>query len=153
MKRINQKAIKAAFVLFFFINITLGAQTFPVLDASPKAFEYAQRIVQNNNNWRNLAEASLWASSVNIGPKAEEMVAVYMDRLDTAVAELTGAEYLPLDLNERGEYVLAFLYKRFLKSYSEHQTRVDEIFVTGKYNCVSSSVLYIWCWDFLLGLM
>jgi hypothetical protein len=39
--------------------------------------------------------------------------------------------------------VLTFLHKRFLKGYSEHQTRVDEIFVSGRYNCVSSAVLYM----------
>jgi tetratricopeptide (TPR) repeat protein len=34
------------------------------------------------------------------------------------------------------------MHDRFLKTYSTHQTRLDEIFRSGQYNCVSSAVLY-----------
>ncbi|MCL1814456.1 MAG: hypothetical protein FWG27_01355 [Treponema sp.] len=134
-------ALYSKTVLFFLFAgvIRLEAQ-FPSLDASPKAYEYASLMA--GNNWRYLAEASLWASSVNAGPGAEEKAAVYLNRIMAAAADLA-AEDIPTDPKERGEYVLNFLHRRFLKSYSEYQTRVDEIFVSGRYNCVSSAVLYM----------
>jgi tetratricopeptide (TPR) repeat protein len=49
---------------------------------------------------------------------------------------------LSADPEERGEFILTFVHQRFLKGYVENQTRLDEIFRTGRYNCVSSAVLY-----------
>jgi len=132
-------------VLFLFVVSAgrLEAQNFPSLDAAPKAYEYAQRITGDNVHWADLAEGSLWASAVNAGKGAEEKAAGYLERITGAAAELAAAADLPFDIKARGEYVLTFLHKRFLKAYSEHQTRVDEIFVSGRYNCVSSAVLYM----------
>ena len=126
--------------LFLLVSGALEAQPFPSLEPAPQSYEYARRIVQNN--WRDLAEASLWASSVNAGPGAEGKAAAYLDRIEAVVAELAAAD-LPHDAKERGEYILSFLHQRFLKSYAAKQTRVDEIFSSGKYNCVSSAVLYM----------
>jgi len=131
--------------LFLFIAAVsrLEAQNFPSLDAAPKAYDYAQRITGNAVYWVDLAEGALWASAVNAGKGAEEKAAGYLERITGAAAELAAAQDLPQDIKERGEYVLTFLHRRFLKAYSEHQTRVDEIFVSGRYNCVSSAVLYM----------
>ncbi|MDR2701353.1 MAG: hypothetical protein LBB72_02855 [Spirochaetaceae bacterium] len=137
----TKKTVLAALLLFM-AGALLEAQNFPSLDASPKAYDFARRMAGNRMNWRDLAEAALWASSVNAGPGAEEKAAAYLDRINLAVTELAAAELSEVK-KERGEYVLTFLHKRFLKSYSELQTRVDEIFVSGKYNCVSSAVLYM----------
>ena len=117
-------------------------QGFPALEATPRAHDHARRVALNNVHWRDLAEASLWASSFNAGPGAEERAAAYMDRINAAVEELAAAG-LPQNSKERGEQVLEFLHRRFLRSYSEYQTRVDEIFISGRYNCVSSAVLYM----------
>jgi len=125
----------------FFVSGALEAQSFPSLEPAPQAYEYARRIAHSGGHWRNLAEASLWASSVNAGPGAEGKAAAYMERLEAAVVEL--AAELPHDAKEQGEYILGFLHQRFLKSYAANQTRVDEIFVSGRYNCVSSAVLYM----------
>ncbi|MDR0599423.1 MAG: hypothetical protein LBG84_05000 [Treponema sp.] len=117
-----------------------GPAAFPSLDASPQAYEYARRIAAGGT-WRDLAEAALWASSVNAGPGGGGTS--YMDRINAAAADLAAAPDLPGDPKERGDYVLTFLHRRFLKSYSEYQTRVDEILVSGRYNCVSSAVFYM----------
>jgi len=134
---------KLALLLFIAGAARLEAQNFPSLDAAPKAYDYAQRITGNSVPWVDLAEASLWASALNAGAGAEEKAAGYLERITGAAAELSAAQDLPQGIKERGEYVLTFLHKRFLKTYSEHQTRVDEIFVSGRYNCVSSAVLYM----------
>jgi hypothetical protein len=140
------KSAKSFFFFFLLIaaagSAHLEAQNFPSLDATPQAYDYARRIT-GNVQWRDLAEASLWASSVNAGPGAESKAQGYMEKITAAAAELQADPALPKDTKEKGEYVLTFLHKRFLKAYSEHQTRVDEIFVSGRYNCVSSAVLYM----------
>jgi hypothetical protein len=38
--------------------------------------------------------------------------------------------------------VLEFMHKHFLKSYQEKQSRFDTLLLTGRYNCISSAVLY-----------
>ncbi|MCL2762111.1 MAG: hypothetical protein FWD36_02740 [Treponema sp.] len=135
------KAIYLVTVLLLCIAGNLESQQFPSLDASPRAYEYARRTTGNAVHWRDLAEAALWASAVNAGPGAEEKAAAYLARIDAAAAEI--AKEQPGDIKERGEYVLNFIHSRFLKSYSAKQTRVDEIFESGRYNCVSSAVLYM----------
>jgi len=131
------------FFLFVLPALPLSAQNFPSLDAAPEAYEYARRFAGGAVRWNDVAEASLWASSVNAGPGAETKAASYMQKINAAAAELSAAADLPRNSKERGEYVLGFLHKRFLKSYSEYQTRVDEVFISGRYNCVSSAVLYM----------
>jgi hypothetical protein len=144
MKNIRLSGFAVWIVLVFPLSLSAqGNRTaFPSLEAVPVSRQYAQRLA-HNPRWQDLAEAALWASSVNASPGAEEKAAAYMERINAAVAELLAAADLPSDPKERGEYVLVFLHKRFLKSYSEYQTRVDEIFISGRYNCVSSAVLYM----------
>ena len=127
--------------LILLVSGALEAQPFPALEPAPQAYEYAQRIAHNGGHWRDLAEASLWASSVNAEPEAEGRAAAYLNQIEAAVTEL--AADLPDDVKERGEYILVFLHQRFLGAYSANQTRVDEIFTLGRYNCVSSAVLYM----------
>jgi hypothetical protein len=117
--------------LLFYGEIRTEAQNFPSLEAAPKAYEYAERFSGNNVNWVDLAEVSLWASSVNAGAGAEEKAASYLERIKKAVSDLSAAE-LSQNPKQRGEEVLSFLHKNFLKSYSEFQTRTDEIFISGK---------------------
>ena len=137
-------------LIFFFFVVSatpLCAQAFPSLDAAQLAYDYAQRIAGAKVNWLDLAEASLWASSVNAGQGAEAKAVLYLDNIKAAVQELS-ASNLSQNPKERGEEVLVFLHKKFLKSYSELQTRVDEVFVSGRYNCVSSAVLYmVFCYS------
>jgi hypothetical protein len=66
-----------------------------------------------------------------------------MDRILAAAAELGASPSLPVEDRERGEFILTFIHHNLLKNYSERQTRLDEIFVNGRYNCVSSAVLYL----------
>jgi tetratricopeptide (TPR) repeat protein len=66
-----------------------------------------------------------------------------MDPLVAAAAELKADPALPRDPRERGEFILKYIHRTLLKRYAEHQTRLDEILVSGRYNCVSSAVLYM----------
>ncbi|GHV72825.1 hypothetical protein AGMMS49940_01270 [Spirochaetia bacterium] len=118
----------------------LSAQTapFPSLDPDPRAMEFAQR---GTYSWQDIGEIALWASSVGAAGATTAAVS-YPALIKNAAAELLAMPELPADTKERGEFVLTFVHQRFLKGYVEHQTRLDELFRTGRYNCVSSAVLY-----------
>jgi tetratricopeptide (TPR) repeat protein len=49
---------------------------------------------------------------------------------------------LPPRLEDRGEFILSFMHRRFLTQYVETQTRLDVLSGGGRFNCVSSAVLY-----------
>ncbi|AEF83612.1 tetratricopeptide repeat domain protein [Treponema primitia ZAS-2] len=117
----------------------LWAQTlqFPGLDPDPSASAFAR---VRDYNWQDIGEIGLWASSVGV---SGANTAAYAELIRNSAADLLALPDLPIDLRERGEFVLTFIHQRFLKGgYVEHQTRLDELFRTGRYNCVSSAVLY-----------
>ncbi|MDR2182175.1 MAG: hypothetical protein LBN92_05795 [Treponema sp.] len=136
--------MKVPILLLLVLTRVVSAQTaFPSLDADPRAADFARGVSSGTRAaWQDLARAALWASSVNSGAAQEERAAEFYERVSAAAAELAALD-LPSDPRERGEYVLIFIHRRFLKGYSEYQTRLDEIFVSGRYNCVSSAVLYL----------
>jgi tetratricopeptide (TPR) repeat protein len=124
-----------------------GRTVFPVFEPDPKAYEYGQRGKGNVYSWWDLAEISLWASGASL---AGEGTAVGSRRRSSfgeiirgAAEELRTAPDLPENPRERGEYILTFMHRGLLKSYEEHQTRLDTLLTSGRYNCVSSAVLYM----------
>jgi hypothetical protein len=137
-------------ILLALIALSLGAQTraagtggnrpvqFPPVTPGPEAQKYAALPESALDSWETLGEIALWASGAT-GPGFDQA----LSRLRAATAELGASPDLPDAVPERGEYVLTFMHRRLLKGYSENQTRLDEIFVNGRYNCVSSAALYM----------
>jgi hypothetical protein len=119
---------------------------FPSLEPDPRAGEFARRSLAGLS-WKDLAEAGLWASAV--GPRETEagdrpnQGADTLLLLERAAEELRGDPDLPAEPRRRGEYVLSYMHRKFLKSYSALQTRLDTLLQNGRYNCVSSAVLYL----------
>jgi len=112
------------------------AQVFPRLDPDPKALEFYNLTCKDTGlSWEELAVISLWASG--------DISASGLGRIRSAVQTLNSSPELPADCRERAEYILGFMHKNILRSYSLYQTRVDTIFTNGRYNCVSSAILYI----------
>jgi len=105
---------------------------FPRTAPDPKALEYFRR---QNYTWEDLSEISLWAGG-NLTPENIGGIAA-------AATLLNNSGDFPLSGRERAEYILTFMHKNYLRSYSHYQTRVDTIFINGSYNCVSSAVLYM----------
>jgi tetratricopeptide (TPR) repeat protein len=107
----------------------------PRLEPDPKALEYYQLGKNAAYSWTALAQISLWASG---DTSASSLEKVY------ALAEtIKNSPDLPETDKERAEYILAYLHKNIIKSYSLYQTRIDTLISTGRYNCVSSAVLYM----------
>jgi tetratricopeptide (TPR) repeat protein len=113
------------------------AAAFPDLAADPRAGELAGRAA--DCRWQDLIDIALWASGASAPNQTEPL---YREIIRAAAEELRRSPELPRDARERGEYVLAFTHRTFLKRYVENQTRLDELLTSGRYNCVSSAVLY-----------
>jgi tetratricopeptide (TPR) repeat protein len=113
--------------------------SFPRLEADPRAGELNLLDRDGVYSWQALTDIALWASGGSAGGiyRGKNIKEIIAD----GVSELKRSP-LSENIRERGEYVLTFMYDRYLKKYSTHQTRVDEIFISGQYNCVSSAVLY-----------
>ncbi|MDR1910165.1 MAG: hypothetical protein LBQ35_09665 [Spirochaetaceae bacterium] len=107
---------------------------FPSLEADPQARRFAERARNGLDAWQDITDAALWASGAEERGSREVIAA--------AVEEFLSLPEPAGDPRSRGEAVLTFLHRRFLKGYSLNQTRLDEILRTGRYNCVSSAVLY-----------
>jgi tetratricopeptide (TPR) repeat protein len=124
-----------------------ASTAFPRLDGDALAFQYAWLGQGGAYPWQELAEAALWASGV-ADPAAPRQgrggqpQPSFSGMVLSAAVELSSSPALPQNLRERGEYVLSFMFEKFLKTYAENQTRLDEIFISGRYNCVSSAMLY-----------
>jgi tetratricopeptide (TPR) repeat protein len=136
------RALRRIAGAMFFIPAALEAQSagFPNLEAHPRAYGYARR---DGYSWQDLAEIALWASAEAGGTAETQTPAPLfpgMDLIRSGAAELRSA---PADPRERGEFILSFMHRRFLKSYAERQTRLDLLLSGGRYNCVSSAVLYM----------
>jgi tetratricopeptide (TPR) repeat protein len=120
---------------------------FPRLEGESRAYQYARLGQGGVYSWQDLAEAALWASGVS-DPAAALPVRggrpqpSFNELILAAAVELSSSPALPMDLRERGEFVLSFMFEKFLKTYAEQQTKLDEILISGRYNCVSSAVLY-----------
>jgi tetratricopeptide (TPR) repeat protein len=138
MKRIALAALAALTFVAPAFRLSAQAIQFPVLDPDPRALGYAGR---DAYSWQDLGDIALWASVV--GAQGGSDGAAEAALIRDAVEELLAMPDLETDPRARGESVLTFIHEHFLKGYVENQTLVDEIFRTGRYNCVSSAALYI----------
>ena len=109
---------------------------FPRLEPDKKALDfYNLGKKASGYSWQELAEISLWASG--------DTSASNLEKIRAAADTLKNAPDLPPSGKEKAEFILGFMHKNFLKTYSLTQTRVDTIFSGGRFNCVSSAVLYM----------
>jgi tetratricopeptide (TPR) repeat protein len=111
------------------------ASVFPRLQPDPKALEFHRLGEDGGYSWTVLAQISLWASG--------NTSAANLEKIRTAAETIKNAADLPDTYEGKAEYILTFMHKNLIKSYSLYQTRVDTMLSTGRYNCVSSAVLYM----------
>jgi hypothetical protein len=126
-----------AFLIFFTALTTVYSQNtaFPRLTPDPKALEYYRLGKNDGYSWTALAEISLWASG--------DTSISNLEKIRAAADSIQKAADLPNSNKDRAEFILMFMHKNILKSYSLYQTRIDTMLSTGRYNCVSSAVLYM----------
>jgi len=135
--KIKQVLIPALFLLILpVIHAQQRPAANPRLEPDPKALEYNNLGGQTANfSWTALAEISLWASG--------DTSLTNLPKLIETVTNLNNSVDLPHLGRERAEFILEYMHANILRSYSLYQTRVDTIFTNGRFNCVSSAVLYM----------
>ena len=125
-------------LIFPFFHADISAQTraaaFPRLLPDPKALEYFNLGNDDGYSWTSLAEISLWASG--------DTGSANLERIKSIAQEIKNSPGLPGNNKDRAEFVLNYMHKNILRTYSLYQTRIDTLLSNGRYNCVSSSVLY-----------
>ena len=131
--------------VFLFLFAPLYAQapasanrmSLPRLESDPRALEFFELgVVQGGFTWENLAEISLWASGV-------DETASLFERINVMADAIKNSSDFPVGKREQAEFILEYMHKNLLRSYVLTQTRMDTMFTTGRYNCVSSGVLYM----------
>jgi len=145
MRKFNRVALVLS--LFFLLRPAIFAQSrtaFPRLEPDPKALEYYRLSGRDQGySWTELAEISLWASG--------DYSVSNLDKIRAAVETLNNSPTNPeaaqqaaqQALKERAEFILVFMHKNLLKSYLLNQTRIGTMLSNGRFNCVSSAVLYM----------
>ncbi len=100
----------------------------------------------STNRWETpftaemIIKSSLTASGLS-GDRLINYIGKYKEvlkkfRLDFESAATDQEPYL------QGEYILKWMHENLLSSYLENQTLMDNLLDTGRYNCVSSALLY-----------
>lgn len=64
-------------------------------------------------------------------------------RFEKIIAEAKKAVAPYRSSYEKGDALLVFMHRHLLTRYSEPQTRIDTLLLTGEFNCVSSAVVYM----------
>jgi hypothetical protein len=136
-----------AAILGLLFPVFLAAQNspgnFPSLRPDPLGAMYAERGKSGDYSWEDLAETALWASALGADSRNP---ADHVNTLRLAAAELEAefrGENRDMGPKERGGHILSYMHRKFLRAYSAAQTRLDTLLSNGRYNCVSSAVLYL----------
>jgi len=108
---------------------------FPRIEPDSKALDYYRLGIKSGYSWQELAEISLWASG--------DAALSGMDKIKTTVTALSTAIDRNASGREKAEFILNYMHNNILKSYSLYQTRLDTMLSNGRFNCVSSAVLYV----------
>ncbi|MCL2006908.1 MAG: hypothetical protein FWG77_02365 [Treponema sp.] len=127
-------------ILLFSFNIfAQNTVTFPRIESDPRADDFFRRGL-DGFSWTDLAEMSLWSSDADLSTAAN---AALMQQINRMADDIRTYPDLPSENRERAEFILEYMHRNLLRTYSFPQTRVDTMLSTGRYNCVSSAVLYV----------
>jgi tetratricopeptide (TPR) repeat protein len=130
-------SVSSIFILAIILisHIKVQAQNaFPRIEPDSKAIDYCRLGAQYAFSWSELAEIGLWASG--------DASLSGMEKIKAAVAALNAVIEPDSSDKEKAEFILNYMHKNILKSYSLYQTRLDTLLSNGRYNCVSSAVFY-----------
>lgn len=135
----KRKSLKKSLtILFFLFGFFIYAEDFH--------FKIDSRISEENNltsdmEYSTFIQTALVASGttdVEIEKLLISLDKVYKELEDTFIKKNTSSNL------EKAEYTLLFLYENIFFQYSLLQTQVDVTLNKGVYNCVSSSIIYMY---------
>jgi hypothetical protein len=118
--------------------------TFPRLETTGRGTTFSH---SGDYTWLELRDIAIWASSTSdivaetLGQTRTDYGALVDDAVDALRVFL--GDTPDSDERAKAEGVLTFIHENYLQRYNALQTRVDTLFDTGRFNCVSSAVLYV----------
>ena len=87
-----------------------------------------------------LADADFLRAALELSGVGGRELEEALSRVRALSSEAAGLRALPV--RERAEGLLELLHRRVFRQYDERQTRLHVLLGTGRFNCVSSAVLY-----------
>ena len=132
-----KKAIRPALfaVLYILFTVSLRAQDFPRIEPSPWTSEIGS--LKGRPSVSRLIDAAFYASGLGKQDFPE-----YRRKINSLLSGLQGYMQEKRGTLPPGEAVLHYLHERLFTLYAEPQTLIHVSLDTGRYNCVSSAVLY-----------
>lgn len=121
-------------LVFIIIAINIYAQDIPRIEPLEKYTQYSHQAAPLTHD-QFLEGAILASGSI----KQEED----QNRLDALIKKISTAVQSIGNSYDKGEAILQELHDTLLGTYIEDQTKVDVLMDTGRYNCVSSAVIYM----------
>ena len=106
--------------------------TEPRLDPDPLAVYFSENF--DSGDWRSLFDVAYWGSGNPDWTSAKAEFEPVLEKFSVKAASM--------DMQARAEAVLEFMHEEFLTAYQLKQSRLDVLFANGRYNCLSSAVLY-----------
>ncbi len=119
-------------ILISGVSSAWSIDAFPRIAASPEAYRYSADT--DTGDWQALYKLAFWVSGAEY---SADQLSIFSKDLSELSKSVEG-----MDDYRKGEKVLEFMHDKYLSTYIEKQTRLDTLFSTGRFNCVSSAVLY-----------
>ena len=143
MKRFKNKRFSLVLILFFSLIISSFAQqTATSISAIFTPDPDAVRL----NKAGSLTSAEFMYYAFRFSDVNKENTELFLKRYEEIARNLSlhfeRNNINPADSYEKGEAILLFLHDNILKRYVEMETRQNELFDRGNFNCVSSSIIY-----------
>ena len=139
IEMINPSSRIFGIIFSIFLVVQVSAQESPVI---PRLLPDSMAVKLGSRNepidLNEIIDASLIFSDVD-----DTMLRDYRKNFKARVKEFSLAAASIMDPVALAEKVLYFMHEKLLVLYEEPQTRIDVMLDTGRYNCVSSAVLYL----------
>ncbi|MCR4735912.1 MAG: hypothetical protein K5829_13010 [Treponema sp.] len=135
------------FLLFSFITAKLFSKvpenkfnSFPSIEPLFTAEEELGYSPDDSLSPDEIIKLSLLFSECPLNSREAKLV---LDKFENIKKEASSKKYMEMAEEERGRAVLKLIYRDTLKTYKEEQTKVNIAFINGKYNCLSSALIYM----------
>ncbi len=128
--------MKKSFLIFILICFYAGMYPFTskFLAIDTNSLEY--QVIENPEAFP-LEKSALIISGIN-----EDSLGLYIDRISNIEAGISNEKNTRGNAEELTKFLFLQIHKKFLKEYEESQTTLDSIINTGRFNCLSSTLLY-----------
>jgi len=121
-------------LVYIVFSINMQAQEIPRIEPLEEFSQYSSAAYELSS--QQFLESAILASGSQT-PDEDKI------RMENLIKKISSSVVLIDDFYKRGEAILQNLHDSLFKTYLEDQTKIDVLMDTGRYNCVSSAVIYM----------